>query len=191
MKQVLADSPAPGLGMFGHLGEPSVPFNQREWRGTYEEGRDDDCSGDQRKARSGGARCLKKQSLLGARPGVNPSVANLLSLCPRGLWFWMKMPMVGCTVAGWISLGVLVAEDRNMVFLAIDGAPQNVFRKSNHGMWESVYYNFSHQPNCLQAPATLGLGYPTHRCQRAAVLGPPGGVWNRGSLWLLCEVAAL
>ena len=30
MKPVLADSPASGLGTFGHLGEPSVPFGRSE-----------------------------------------------------------------------------------------------------------------------------------------------------------------
>lgn len=55
MKQVFADSPASGLGLFGHLGEPSVPFDQREWRGMNEEGRGAGCFGDQRKAGSGGA----------------------------------------------------------------------------------------------------------------------------------------
>ena len=33
LKPVLAGSPASGFGTFGHLGEPSVPFGQREWRG--------------------------------------------------------------------------------------------------------------------------------------------------------------
>lgn len=45
MKLVLADSPTSGRGTFGHLGEPSVPFDQREWRGMSEERRGAGCWG--------------------------------------------------------------------------------------------------------------------------------------------------
>lgn len=56
MKLVFADSPASGLGTFGHLGEPSVPFDQREWRGMSEERKGAGYFGDQRKSRRGGGK---------------------------------------------------------------------------------------------------------------------------------------
>lgn len=66
-----------------------------------------------------------------------------------------------------------------------------MFRKSNHGAWESAYCNFPHQSGCPQPPAALALVLRPSAVREQQCQGPPGWARNRGSLGLLCGAAAL